>query len=978
MTMLRAQTPPKQPKAFAPGARVLIRDEDWMVRSAMPTSTGGTAVRVTGLSELVRGKDAIFLDDLDDITELRPEVTKLVTDDSPRYRRSKLYLESLLRQSPPSEKSIAIGHRGAIREAPYQLVPASMALAQPRPRILIADGVGLGKTIEVGILLSELIRRGRARRILVVALKSVLEQFQEELWARFTIPLVRLDSIGIQRVQRKIPANMNPFYVFDRVLISIDTLKKDEKYRRFLEQCRWDATVIDECQHVAVRTRAGSTRKSQRAQLADLLARTCDALVLTSATPHDGRAESFASLMNLLEPTAIANPSSYTQAEINGLYVRRFKKDIKDQVKGAFRERSVQLHRIDASAEENALLEVLADAEFRTIRVHTAAQGVLFRTLLLKSALSSPQALIQTIDERLKRKALQVSAGTQADPDVAHDRALLGKIRDLASRVTPSKMTKLEKLRSLLTEMGVGTRDTRVVIFSERIATLELLRDQLRKAFALPAGAIAMFHGSLDDVEQQALVKKFRTARGEVRILLASDAASEGINLHDFCHQMVHFDIPWSLITLEQRNGRIDRYGQEHEPKIDYLLTKPSSKDVRGDLRILEVLIDKEDRAHHNLGDVRWLMKLHDAAAEEERIEQAVSRREDPDDVIADPEEVNLDDFLSKLMAAEKQQAESEAATPRSEDALTLFSDPLQLMKEAVAELSHHDKDFPKPEWHDHLQGLTLTAPEDLKRRFAYLPPELRRDGNWDFKLTADRELVQRALDAAREEEGQWPEWQLLWEQHPICEWLNDRLVAHFGRHEAPVLRVTRGLEPGEAAFLMQGVISNHHSQPVIVDWFAVRFDAKGKHVDTLGLRDLMPRVGLDGTMSNDGKAASSEALDAMREHAVALADERMKHLRTERGHELRPVLKAEKGRLKEWSEKALARIEEKREAARAANRALRKDEQDRLRQREETIHDTLQKRQAWIEKRLATSDRPYLRIAAVLVGPQGAKGGSR
>src|SRR5690606_24259226 len=259
------------------------------------------------------------------------------------------------------------GHRGAMNRADYQLVPAGKALAQPRPRLLIADAVGLGKTIEVGVLLSELIRRGRGRRILVVALKSVLEQFQEELWARFTIPLVRLDSTGLERVQRKIPANHNPFYYFDRVIISIDTLKKDEKYRRFLEQCHWDAVVVDECQHVAVRARGSATQRSQRAKLASLLARTSDALILTSATPHDGKKESFASLMNLLEPTAIADDQDFVAEDVAPRFVRRFKKDVQAQAASSFRERQVAPHHVPTSPEEDAVLGLLKDADFRTI-----------------------------------------------------------------------------------------------------------------------------------------------------------------------------------------------------------------------------------------------------------------------------------------------------------------------------------------------------------------------------------------------------------------------------------------------------------------------------------------------------------------------------------------------------------------------------------------------------------------------------------
>ena len=142
---------------FAPGSRLLIRDEEWLVKATLPTATDGVAVRVIGISELVRNHEALFLSDLDEIQELKPEATTLVPDDSPQYRRSRLYLESLLRRTPPTDERIYLGHEAAINYAPYQMQPAHMALSALRPRILIADGVGLGKTIEVGVVLSELI-----------------------------------------------------------------------------------------------------------------------------------------------------------------------------------------------------------------------------------------------------------------------------------------------------------------------------------------------------------------------------------------------------------------------------------------------------------------------------------------------------------------------------------------------------------------------------------------------------------------------------------------------------------------------------------------------------------------------------------------------------------------------------------------------------------------------------------------------------
>jgi len=943
--------------ALAPGARVEIRDEEWMVRSVKGSTFGGHSVHVVGLSELVRGKDSIFLTELDEVRELRPEETALVHDDSPQYRRSRLYLDALLRRSPATDDALYVGHRGAIRRANYQLQPAAKALRQLRPRILMADGVGLGKTIEVGILLSELIQRGRGARILVVALKSILSQFQKELWARFTIPLVRLDSVGVQRVQSRIPSNMNPFYYFDRVIISIDTLKKDEKYRRYLEESHWDVVVVDECQHVAIRAEG-----SQRARLGRLLGRTSDALVLTSATPHDGRPESFASLMNLLEPTAIVDTENYTSDEVKDLFIRRFKKDIRHEVEEAFRERELTLLKEEASPAEDAVFECLGTIQFKTIARTRGGRGALFRTLLLKSFLSSPRALISTIDNRLAHKDME----DETDDDVRHDRRVLSELKRLAERVNPKDFSKLQVLLRMLRGLGFDQKDSqeRIVIFSERIDTLGFLEESLKRELGLKADQIAVFHGTLDDQKQQGLVESFGTKSTPIRILLGSDAASEGINLHYYCHLMVHFDLPWSLITLEQRNGRIDRFGQTQTPEITYLLTIPNDSKLKGDLRVLERLIEKEDAAHKNLGDVSWLMNLHDPEKEEDRITRGIEEGEAPEVVI--PEEEEHPDFLSMLLGGG---ASSEAA-PNVNEPLRLLADELSYAREAFEEVL--DAEEANVEWHEHLRGFTLYPPADLLRRFDYLPGELRGEKN-ELKLTVDRQRVIESLEEARQDERKWPEWQLFWEQHPVAEWLDDRVLGKFARHEAPVLRMARGISANERVIIFQGVISNHRSQPTIVEWFGVRFEGDEAQ-GIVPFAELVSVTGLNQTTANPGGTLSTtikEKLGSLLGPGVQAARSHMLELRSERAEAIGEPLREGLRKVASWLDKRQKELEHQRQAHIQRQGRLRGDQEKRLKDQEDEAWKRHQERRDWISQGMRTVDQPYLRVAAVLISQE-------
>ncbi len=404
---------------YAPGMRIVIRDAEWIIRRVDTSSDGGQQLQCSGISELVREKDAIFLTQLEDnIAIIDPEKTELVSDNSSGYANSLLYIESLLKRRAINDDKIHIAHQGAMDRVPYQLDPALQSLKQPRQRILIADAVGLGKTLEAGILVSELIYRGRGKRILALTQKSMLTQLQKEFWNRFTIPLTRLDSQGLQRVRNRIPTNHNPFYYYDKSIISIDALKQDSEYRVYLEQAYWDIIIIDECHNVA-----DCGTSSQRTRLAKLLATRSDTLIMLSATPHDGRARSFASLMNMLDPTAISDPENYIKDDFSdkGLVIRRFKKDIQHQVDSEFKKRKIFKYTHQATIEEEAVYETLLSIPFtRGGEYDENKSAELLRVTFQKSLFSSPAACKKSTEKRIKRlqKKESITENTEINKDI--------------------------------------------------------------------------------------------------------------------------------------------------------------------------------------------------------------------------------------------------------------------------------------------------------------------------------------------------------------------------------------------------------------------------------------------------------------------------------------------------------------------------------------------------------------------------------
>ena len=381
----------------APGSVVRVRDEDWLV-TQVSTTSDGMLVTVQGLSELVRDTTAQFSAGLDHIVPVDPRRTRVIADTSTRHRLSRLWLEATLRKTalPATSTDLAVVSDVLADPLAYQLTAVRQALdpANLRPRILLADTVGLGKTLEIGMILAELVRRGRGDRILIVTPRHVLEQMQHEMWSRFALPFVRLDSVGIQRVRRSVPASRNPFSVFHRAIISIDTLKSD-RYLNHLRKQRWDAVVIDESHNV---TNKGTLNN----RLADILARQTDALILASATPHNGNPKSFAELIRLLEPTAVRADGSLDEDAVRRLVIRRHRHsdEVRDVVGGRWKERLTPVNKlVEPSPAEDAVAGELSrtwlhrsDGASAPGGPRPAARGgdSLFAWTLAKSFLSSP------------------------------------------------------------------------------------------------------------------------------------------------------------------------------------------------------------------------------------------------------------------------------------------------------------------------------------------------------------------------------------------------------------------------------------------------------------------------------------------------------------------------------------------------------------------------------------------------------------
>lgn len=493
----------------APCSVVIVRDEEWLVTST-ETTDGLTLLSVHGLSELVSGTNATFYDSLDEVEVADPTTarwwptTHPPTADPgcgsrrqparPRFPSPTAALGSRRRHWLP---------RWPISKPPYGRRSTRTTFARascwPTPS-------AWARRWRSGIILAELARRGRADRSLVVSPRHVLEQMQHELWTRFALPFVRLDSVGVQRVKQVLPATRNPFTCFKRVIISIDTLKQG-RFAHDLRRHRWDAVVIDESHNI-------TNSSTQNNQLARVLAPNTDALILASATPHNGRQEPFAELVRLLEPTAVTPEGELIGEEVKRLVVRRHRNspEVAQAVGSNWAERREPLHLlVEPSPAEDAVARELDEVWLHPQgggTLTSGAGGPLFPWTLAKAFLSSPAALAQTIRERLRRGDRPPKASGGAAAIDTGETAALQRLADLNEACLGAPGGKYGQLVEHLRDLGIGRASTqRVVIFAERVATLSWLQRRLPSDLRLPPDAVTVLHGGLDDQTQQDVVE---------------------------------------------------------------------------------------------------------------------------------------------------------------------------------------------------------------------------------------------------------------------------------------------------------------------------------------------------------------------------------------------------------------------------------------------------------------------------------------
>jgi superfamily II DNA or RNA helicase len=559
--------------------------------------------------------------------------------------------------------------RSGIEIDAYQLDPLVRALKMPRVALLIADDVGLGKTIEAGLVIQELLLRFRARRVLIVVPADLQVQWHDEMRDKFGLEFRIVDSALVKKLRRERGVHANPWTHFPRLITSIDYLKREGPRRRFRETLpapgeplyprRYDLLIVDEAHNVAPSGRKNYATDSFRTETVRELVPHFEHRLFLTATPHNGFDESFTALLELLDDQRFSRLVDPEPTVLRQVMVRRLKTELAEAESRHFAKRTLVPIEVDYPGDEKAAHQLLDRyAEVRRAAAGTDSTGVFaveFVLKLLKKRLfSSPRAFARTLAQHRRTLAAKERAANEAtvraqltrfedetyeteddyqeaedaaqitaastDVQVTEDAAnLLDELERWAESASGRPDAKAECLLELIGQTcrpDGDWNDERLIVFTEYRDTQNALFELLAARGLTTDGRTEMLHGGLDTDTRTKIKEAFQAHPSEspVRILLATDAASEGINLQNHCSRLLHYEIPWNPNRLEQRNGRIDRHGQTADEVLIHhfvpagfdadLDHSKAPGDLAGDLEFLARAVVKVERMRNMLGNV--------------------------------------------------------------------------------------------------------------------------------------------------------------------------------------------------------------------------------------------------------------------------------------------------------------------------------------------------------------------------------------
>ena len=596
---------------FAPGDLVRARGREWV---ALPSPQDSIlALRPLSGSE----SDTVILDPTLEILPVEPARFDLPTDATTTVQAKAALLAdamrlTLRRGAGPFRSAAQL----AFEPRTYQLVPLLMALRLSVPRLLIADDVGIGKTIEAGLILRELMDRGEVDTFSVLCPPHLVEQWVGELKSRFGIDAVAVTSGTASRLERGLPLAQTLFNAYPYTVVSLDYIKAEKRREGFARACP-DFVIVDEA-HACVGTHQG---RQQRFELLSGLARDPDRrMVLLTATPHSGDEEAFARLLSLIEPSFAS--MSFEDARYRERLARHFVQRRRiDLVSGEWHEsRAFPKHettefpyRLSKAHLEfqEAVLDYCLGIVSRAAGGQRERRLAFWGTLaLMRCVGSSPAAGLSALRNRIANEsdrlepqiydedgddedAVDLEPGTafEADPELL---ALVRRAEALAAEPDP----KLDALVDALTPLI--KKGANPVVFCRYLATAEHVRDGLRKAF--PKLTIESVTGVLTPDERRDRVADMAMAddnKQVQRLLVATDCLSEGINLQQLFDAVVHYDLSWNPTRHQQREGRVDRFGQPAEVVRSIMMFSPDSA-IDG--AVLDVILRKAEEIRKATG----------------------------------------------------------------------------------------------------------------------------------------------------------------------------------------------------------------------------------------------------------------------------------------------------------------------------------------------------------------------------------------